>query len=491
MHATGRCRTAEVLLIAWGATSVASAGAAEPLPRAPQLFVDLNRVDNAHPTGRWKRMQNVRRTFHQAEVYPHPVLEPQTAWEQHGFTTSVIYDDEAGLFKMWYHTLAQTEPSRAVTCYAESDDGVHWRRPNLGLHEFQGSRDNNIVIPTDHHEGQDHFESVFKDPLESDPARRYKALGWSSFDWDGPLSGIYSAVSPDGLNWSFTSEPVFHYHPRPGTDDLGPVGDAQSLMIDTLKRRYVAFLRHFPHRAVSFSKDFVTWTQPETFLRTLHSRQEYYNNSAFVYGDQYLGIVSLFDLDPDRHDMNCWLISSRDCERWERCPAERPLIECGDIGEWNRFCTWNGGSPPIRVGDELYFYFRGAGRRHGPYFGDDNTDAKISVGLAKLRVDGFVSLDASFDGGELITTPWATEGGTLLLNAKCDYGEIRVELLGEDDEPLPGFALEDCVPVRADGVNLPVRWKDRSDLTGAAGMTARIHIQLKNARLYSYRRSDD
>ena len=462
--------------------------AAVPLPSAPQLFVDLKRVDNAHATGRWKRMDNVQQTYHQAVVHPHPVLKPQTPWELHGFTTSVIYDDEVQLFKMWYHTLAEKDPNRAVTCYAESDDGVLWRRPNLGLHEVYGSTKNNVVVPPDYHDGMDHFETVLKDPLETDPQRRYKALGWSSYDWDGPLSGIYSGVSPDGLDWAFTPEPVFRYHPRPGQGDLGPVGDAQSMMIDTLRNRYVAFLRHFPHRAVSFSDDFVTWTQPETFLRTLHGREEYYNNLGFVYGDQYLGVLSVFALQPGAHDMNCWLISSREGHNWARLPADKPLIACGGIGEWNRFCTWNGGSPPVRVGDELYFYFRGATRRHGPYFGDDDSDAQISVGLAKLRVDGFASLDASFDGGEVITSPWEIEGGSLLINAKCDYGTIRVELLGDDDQPLPGYALEDCVPVSADGVSLPVTWENHAELSGAAGKTARLRFELKNARLYSYRR---
>jgi len=198
-------------------------------------------------------------------------------------------------------------------------------------------------------------------------------------------------------------------------------------------------------------------------------------------------LLSVFDLNPKRHDLNCRLISSRDGRRWERCPAPAPIIACGDVGEWNRFMCWNGGSPPIRVGDRLHFYYRGAARRHGPYEGPDNTEAPVCVGLATLRADGFASLNASFDGGEVITTPWEIEGGELVLNAKCDYGEIRVELLDEGDHPLPGYSLADCLPVRGDGTDLKARWKERSDLSGAAGQTARLHLHLKNARLYSYR----
>ena len=458
---------------------------ARKLPEAPQLFVDLACVENVHPSGRWKRMRGVERVFHQAVVHPRPVLSPEAPWETHGFTCSVIEDPAERLFKMWY--LTTLPDGRNVTCYAVSDDGIAWRRPNLGLHEFAGSKENNIVIPPEYHKGLDHFESVFKDPLDTDSARRYKALGWSSYDWDGPLSGIYTAVSPDGLHWTHTPEPVFRQHPRPGTHDLGPVGDAHCLMIDTLQKRYVAFLRCWPHRAISFSSDFVKWTQPETFLWTLNSTEELYNNSAFVYGDQYLGLLSIFDLNPKRHDLNCWLISSRDARRWERCPAAAPIIACGGVGEWNRFMSWNGGSPPIRVGDRLYFYFRGSARRHGPYEGPDNTDAPICVGLATLRLDGFASLDASFDGGEFVTTRGLIEGGDLVLNAKCDYGEIRVELMDEADHPLPGYSLDDCVPLRADGTALTVHWKEHPDLAGAAGKTVRLRLALKNARLYSYR----
>ena len=112
---------------------------------------------------------------------------------------------------------------------------------------------------------------------------------------------------------------------------------------------------------------------------------------------------------------------------------------------------------------------------------------QLFVGLATLRVDGFASLGASFDGGEFITSAWEIDGGQLVLNAKSDYGEICVELLDDEEQPLPGYSLEDCVPVTSDGLDLPVQWKDHQDLAGARGKTVRLRFQLKNARLYSYR----
>ena len=302
------------------------------------------------------------------------------------------------------------------------------------------------------------------------------------------MAGIYTAVSGDGLTWTHAPDPIFRFHPRPGTDDLGPVGDAHCLMIDPLAKRYVAFLRDLPHRSVSFSDDFITWTPPERAITSQHWADHLYSNTGFVYGDQYLGLLSVFDLRPERRDMTCELIASRDGRHWDRCPAQAPLLECGGIGEWDRFMCHNGGSPPVRVGDRLLIYFRGGSMRHGPYEGDDDGGGHGGVGVATLRVDGFASLEASFSGGEVITTPWEMDGGELLLNAKCDYGEIRAELLDEEGRALDGYAADECVPLRADGVDLLVRWAGCPSLPALPGKGVRIRLVLTNARLYSYRR---
>ena len=173
---------------------------------------------------------------------------------------------------------------------------------------------------------------MLKDSLKPDPNRRYKAIGWSSYDWDGPLSGIYTATSPDGLNWTHTPEPVFRFQPRPGTKDLGPVGDAQSLMIDILKRRYAAFLREGGGRLMSVSDDFVTWTPPKSFLMDLHEEEALYNNTGFVYGEQYFGFPTHFNKHPLEQTQTLRLLSSRDGGNWMRIPGDA-LISLSDVGE--------------------------------------------------------------------------------------------------------------------------------------------------------------
>ncbi len=122
---------------------------------APQLFVDFDQVDVA---------DNVVRTFYAAEKHPdNPVLRKEKPWEQdRGTWGSVIYDDEAQLFKAWYggesgRLLPKGDGPRHVMCYATSADGVRWDRPRLGLYEVMGTRENNVVVGDDHHDGMGHW----------------------------------------------------------------------------------------------------------------------------------------------------------------------------------------------------------------------------------------------------------------------------------------------------------------------------------------------
>lgn len=456
------------------------------LTKHHRLFVDLQDVE---------LRENVVRTFHQATKYGHhPVLKQEAPWERHsGMTASVIYDEEEGIFKAWYMAGFYAPGKNHVQCLATSKDGIHWERPNLGLYEVLGSKENNIVIPPEYHDGQDHWESMLKDPMDPDSSRRYKALGWSSYDWDGPMSGIYSATSPDGLNWVHTPEPVFHFHPRPGTDDLGPVGDAQSLMIDTPKKRYVAFLRGSITRLISFSEDFIKWTPPKTFLQVLNEEETLYNNTGFVYGEQYLGILTHFDRRAYEQTQTLQLLASRDGETWMRLPGES-LVPTSDIGEWDRFQILLTGAPPVRVGDKLYIYYRGTARRHAKVVGEfepriakDQDTRTMSIGLATLRLDGFASIDASFDGGNITTRPLILGGDNLFLNVKSDYGQVLVELLDEENRPIPGYTKEDCHPLQIDSVDAQVTWRDKHSLAGLQERPVKIKFYLFNARLYSYR----
>jgi hypothetical protein len=357
------------------------------------------------------------------------------------------------------------------------------------MYDAFGTKQNNVVLGDNRLNGLCHWESLHKDPFDPNPERRYKAIGWSSYDWNGPLSGIYSMSSPDGLHWNLSPEPIVHFHPRPGTNDLGPIGDAQAMMVDTLKKRYVAFLRRSPNRVFSVSEDFVTWTPPAISMKP-RSREggSLYNHMGFVYGDHYLGQLSYLNLrDNTNTVMDVWLITSRDGEVWERPDTGKPLIGLGDIGEWDRYNLRLTGAPPIRVGNKLYFYYRHTAGRHTPYVGKDTTDQAGGLGLATPRLDGFASVAAGFDGGQLTTKPFRFAGSELQVNAKADFGQLTVEVLDAKGQPLPGFTGDDCLPMSADGVEQPIRWKESQSLAPLKDRPICPRFHLKNVRLYAYR----
>jgi hypothetical protein len=453
----------------------------------PQLFVDYDHVES---------VDNITRAFHSAEKHPsNPVIRKEHPWEQaRGTWGSVIYDEQEHIFKAWYGGTSGRDVSgcagpncrsNSVLCYATSTDGVTWDRPKLRLHEAAGTRDNNVIIGDDYRNGMAHWESVLKDPLDPNPQRRYKALGWSSFDWDGPQSGIFTMTSPDGLRWTHTPDPVFRFHPRPGTNDLGPIGDAQAMMIDTLRRRYVAYLRRTPNRVMSVSTDFVNWTPPRVCLAAEDGElsNTLYNHVGFVYGDRYLAFMTYFVRDKKDPRLTVRLLTSRDGDIWRRTPAVQPLIPNGDIGEVDRFTNLLTGCPPILRNGKLYIYYRALANRHNPYEGNDSSLEGGGLCLATLRQDGFASVAAGYDGGILTTKPFALKGTQLRVNAKANFGQLTAELLDEARNPIPGFTKQDCQPMRSDALDHALVWKNQPLPT----KPTRLRFHLNNARLYAFR----
>jgi hypothetical protein len=126
------------------------------------------------------------------------------------------------------------------------------------------------------------------------------------------------------------------------------------------------------------------------------------------------------------------------------------------------------------------------------------------IGLAKLRLDGFASLEGYEPEGVLITRPLAFEGDRLVVNVRAPerpvmgamsgdppHGRLRVEILDAKGQPLAGFAASDCDPIGGDHLRRTVRWKGGSNLSALAGRAIRLRFLMKNAALYSFQFTRD
>jgi hypothetical protein len=459
------------------------------------LFIDDHEIE---------RMDGLRRVVNQPEKHPaNPVLGPDRPWENMASVYgTTLFDDVVGRFRMWYlvgcpsdgefsdeatsalHPLPQT----TRVGYAESSDGVTWVKPELGQVEFRGSRANNLLAL-----GRQNAEgiSVLVDAHEPDPARRYKALFWdhaADGAWVHPElqrvlwretehDGAYLAWSADGIHWTHAPyNPVIEAY----------MDTSQNLLWDPARQRYVAFSRFGFGRKVarSESADFVNWTQPELVLECDEAdgpQAQFYGIAVEIYQGIYIGMVWVYREGTDG-TIDTQLASSRDGIHWERVGDRQTFIPLGSPGTWEDGMA-RAAERVIARGDRLFIYYGGVQGPHtGPRFPKVERTHRPAIGLAVLRRDGFVSLDAGDEEGYALTKAFALPAGALHLNANAAGGSVVAALCSEGGEPLAGF--EASRPVRGDKLDATVSWPGGAG--PPVGQTVRLRLAARRAKLYAY-----
>lgn len=426
------------------------------------------------------------RHTHACEKLPEPVLEAETPWEREGDDRrvyeygTVLRDADTGRFRMWYNRLR-------LVLYAESDDGIHWTRPNLGICDWAGATDNNIV-----YNGL-HSPSLLYNPESANAELRYVMLGSNS--------GYRLLRSPDGLHWT------------PCAD--APIltgGDTCTLAYDANTGEYLAFHKrteaHLGQKRrlvfLSASRDLETWSEPTLVMapdetddaqvaREGGVNAQFYNMSVFPYGGQYLGLVTLFHLmhiaetsgpEQSKHDgpIDVQLVHSRDGRAWSRCEDRAPVIPNGPHA-YDAGCVLGVANSPVIVGDEVWLYYTAITTPHGGAL----PAKQVSIALARWRLDGFASLDAGLETGVVETTPLDAAGQWIEVNAEIS-GALTVAVLDEAGTPVPGFRHEDCEVLHGDSVHHRVRWGAADHLP--RGGPLRLEFRMADTRLFSHTLAD-
>lgn len=448
-------------------------------------------------------------------------LAHDAPWEGSGSGYHSVFQD-GNLYRMYYKAwhLEVQPPGKVRTdthplfcCYAESDDGIHWRKPELGLHEFKGSKKNNIVMvpgKAGSAVADPGHPAVFKDENPDAPAdARYKAIIRSA-----KPRGLLAFKSPDGLHWSPMSD--------------GPVitegaFDSQNLAFwDPVRKEYRAYWRIFTAgvttnenwkpagvRAIrtATSKDFLNWG-PHQDLTYVDSPPEHlYTNQI----KPYYRAPHIFIGFPTRYIERGWSASMRALpEREHRELRAKASLRYGtaitegllmasrdgvNFKRWNeaflrpgieRPGTWNYGHRYIAWHVvETKSALEGAPNELSLYATESYwTGNSSELRRYTLRLDGFVSVHAPMSGGELITKPLTFKGSKLALNfATSAAGDIRVEFQDAAGKPLPGFALNDCPPIFGDSVERVLSL----DVGRLAGKPVRLRFVLRDADLYAMR----
>lgn len=452
------------------------------------------------------------------------VIVHDAPWEGPGSGYHSLFKD-GDLYRMYYKAWqrtrgpgsANTDTNPLLCCYAESNDGIHWRKPELGLHEFNGSKANNIVMVTGavgQVDADAGHPAVFKDENpNASPDARYKAILRSR-----KPRGLLAFKSADAIHWSpLTDAPII-------TDGAF---DSQNLAFwDGVRGEYRAYWRYFQQgvkmqddrnpagvRAIrtATSKDFIHWENQADLKYVDSPSEQLYTNQIKPYARAPHVLIGFPMRYTDRGwsdamralpnaDHRAWratsnarlgtalsdtlFMASRDGVTFKRWGDAflRPGIERDGTWSYGQQCVaWQvvetkasleGAPNELSIyADE--FYWSGA--------------KGSAVRRYTLRLDGFVSVHAPMSGGELVTKPLRFTGSELRLNfATSAAGSVRVEIQDLSGRALPGFALEDCPPLFGDTVARAVTWRGGAKISALANQPVRLRFALQDADIYAY-----
>jgi len=396
------------------------------------------------------------------------VLVTDEPWEGNTCAYYTVFQD-GDRYRMYYRgshydVTAKKVAHPETTCYAESRDGVHWEKPALGLCEFQGSKENNIVW---NGPGAHNFAPFKDENPAAPPDARYKALA-------GGSGGLYAFQSADGIRWNrILDKPVI----------TKGAFDSQNLAFwDPHAKTYREYHRAF--RGVrdimtGTSADFLTWTDP-VFLEYPGAPTEHlYTNAIRPYPRAehiLIGFPTRFL--PRKQQVEPTFMTSRDGQvfhRWTEAIIPLTAPEDRD-GNRSNYMTW--GLVQLPGSDKEWSVYA----TEAYYTGPDSRLRRFTY-----RLDGLVSVHADGEG-EMVTKPLRFQGDRLVLNyLAAEHGKIRVEIQDDQGKAISGFERDRCQPLTGDAIAGQVAWEGAPQWESLRGKPVILRFVLQNADLFSLR----
>ena len=436
-----------------------------------QLFVDDYLIESLQDA---TLKLHVPRPAETAVAYENP-------WEgRYAIYTTVFQDAE--LYRMYYRGYSD---QGQVTCYAESVNGINWFKPNLGLYEFDGSTDNNIILTE---EPFTHNFAPFLDTRDGVPdAQRYKSLAGSG------SSGLVPFISADGILWSkLQTTPVI----------TAGAFDSQNVSFwSESEQCYVCYFRSWVggYRRVSrsTSANFVNWTTPVLMGYDTEPTEHIYVNQTspyfrakqiyialgarFMSGRQALTAQQCSDLNIGSTGGGCAsisggvLMSTRGEDLYHRKFMETFVRPGPGYANWIARTNYPACGVVETGPGEMSFYVQ---REYGLTSG--------YLQRMTMRFDGFASVNAPYGGGEMLTRALKFYGDKLEINyATSEFGSIWVEIQNPDGSVIPGYSQGNCDEIIGDEIARVVTWGGSSDLSSLACVPLRLRFVMKDADLYS------
>lgn len=412
-----------------------------------ELFIDRWLID---------RLDGTRLKLHEPRLAP-AMTEPADNLEY----GTVIKD--GGLFRLYTRDgrgAKRDGDEPEVTRYCESRDGIHWTKPKLGLHEIDGSKDNNVVL---HEPPFCHNFCPFLDTRSGVPAdERYKALAGTV------KSSLVAFVSGDGIHWrKLRPEPVITYTKEYAFDSQNVSFWSES------EQKYVCYFRHFLDRkwrsvCRTVSLDFLSWSEPVPLKPNFPGEHLYTTLTHPYFRAPHIYIALPTRFHPDRGESTDILfMSARGNSPFDRTFREAFIRPGLDPARWGNRSNYAALNVVPTGSDEMSIYA---------------TPFRRFV----LRTDGFASVHAGADPGDMVTLPLRFAGRELVLNYSTSAGgSIRVEIQDPAGKPLPGFELKDCPPQVGDTIEHTILWRGGTELSALANHPVRLHFRMQEADLFA------